>query len=559
MYHLFVKSVRMALLLSGLSATTALLYGKPEPGIRLCTVGYLPEVQKLATVAGAEKAQTFDVVDLKTGAVVYSGALGPVVESPQTNERTRSADFGAVQRPGTYVLRIAGVPDSCPFPIAPNALNRSLECVMVGFYGQRCGQAVRFDWNGDTFAHAACHMEDGWLDYLEPAKKGQRREATGGWHDAGDYGKYPLNAAFSTGIMLLAWEQQAEALKTLQLPFIPEHGGNLPDYLAELKFNLDWLLKMQMENGEVVHKLTTLDFGPFVIPESEPEKRYFTVTSRIATLDFAAVGCMAARVFRPYDAAYADAWEVAAKRAWEAARKMPDVLPDTSAFTTGNYFASSESDYKWALIEVRLAFGEAYLTQMERFVFAMAIDNDNRLFDVSWDWGRGYNLGLYSWLFSDVAKQQPAVLAHLQEDLLSAADVVVRGSNKHAYGRGLRAYQWGGNGVLARSVMTLAAAYKVSGEQRYLDAAYAQVAYLYGRNPFSRSFVTGDGFRPPLNPHHRPSGGDQVVAPWPGHVVGGANPTETDWFDETASYRTNETAINWDAALAYALAVFYRP
>ena len=556
-----IKSIlRPAALLLAAAGTMSLFAAPAGPGVRLCSVGYLPEAPKIATVVGAEKATNFSIIEAANGTIILTGSLGPVVNTPLPREHAREADFSELHHGGTYLLRVPGLPDSTPFAVSSNTLNHSLECVMAGFYGQRCGQAVRFQWNGQTYTHAQCHTEDGWLDYNAPAMTGQRKDGTGGWHDAGDYGKYSLNAAFTTGIMLLAWEQRSEALKKLQLPMIPEHGGRLPDYLAEIKYNLDWLLKMQMANGQVAHKLTTLDFGPIdLMPEADVKKRYFTPNSRIATLDFAAVGCMAARVFRPYDAAYADAWTAAAKLAWEAARTMPDADPDTSAFHTGNYFTGTESDYKWALIEMRLAGGEDYLTPEERTRFTNAIDSRNRMFSVVWDWGNGYNLGLHSWLFSPEAQKYSQILAHLKKDLREAADEVVRTSGQHAYGRGLNNNYWGINGALARTVMNLYAAFQISGDRRYLDTAYAQIAYLYGRNPFGRSFVTGDGFHPPMFPHHRPSVGNGLKAPWPGHLVGGPNPTETDWFDETPSYRTNEIAINWDAALAYALAVFYRP
>ena len=41
---------------------------------------------------------------------------------------------------------------------------------------------------------------------------------------------------------------------------------------------------------------------------------------------------------------------------------------------------------------------------------------------------------------------------------------------------------------------------------------------------------------------------------WPGYLVGGGWPDGRSWRDELASYKTNEIAINWNAALVYALA-----
>jgi len=64
---------------------------------------------------------------------------------------------------------------------------------------------------------------------------------------------------------------------------------------------------------------------------------------------------------------------------------------------------------------------------------------------------------------------------------------------------------------------------------------------------------------PPLHPHDRRSGGDEVDPPWPGYLVGGPNPTARDWNDVLADARTNEFAINWNAALIYALAGFLPP
>ncbi|MFA5256753.1 MAG: glycoside hydrolase family 9 protein [Opitutales bacterium] len=562
-----VSELRIARVLGAISVAGSLLFSSPvsatEPagdGIRLCSTGYLPELAKTATVVGAgEGAATFSLLDSGTGMTVFTGVLGPARNSAATKEVARLADFSRFAVPGSYMMRVDGLPESEAFTIAPDTLNSSLRLVMLGFYNQRCGEAVSMEWNGQTFSHPACHTEDAWLDHYDPALAGQKKVATGGWHDAGDYGKYTVNSAISCGIMLSAWERNGDALSRLKLP-IPESGGAIPDYLAEIKYNLDWMLTMQFQDGKVSHKLTPERFCIMgTMPQDDLQKRYFAPWSKVATLDFAAVGCMAARVFKPYDPAYAKQWEDAARMAWEAARGQPDVNPDLSAFHTGAYLAPAEVNMKWAVIEVALTFGEDYLTEAERVLFAAVTDDENRVFSVNWDWSNGYNLGLYSYLFSEKAKEKPLVLARLRRDLIGAADAIVANHDAHAYGRGLSVYYWGCNGGVARTTMNLNAAYIISGDRKYLDAAFDQIAYLYGRNPFNRSFVSGDGINPPMFLHHRPSAGDGIEPPWPGHLSGGPTPAELDWFDITKSFRTNEIAINWDASLAYALSIFYDP
>jgi endoglucanase len=150
----------------------------------------------------------------------------------------------------------------------------------------------------------------------------------------------------------------------------------------------------------------------------------------------------------------------------------------------------------------------------------------------------------------------------LRQAVIDAADTMRANADRHAYGRSLdRLYYWGINGVLARTNMALELAARLTGDDGYRIAAGYQLDHLLGRNYYSRSFVTGIGHNPPLAPHHRPSIGDGVPAPWPGLLIGGPsegqNPlAATTWKDEAGDYRTNEVAINWNAALVYALAQF---
>jgi endoglucanase len=137
--------------------------------------------------------------------------------------------------------------------------------------------------------------------------------------------------------------------------------------------------------------------------------------------------------------------------------------------------------------------------------------------------------------------------------LVESADDMARESGKDPYGRGLNSYYWGSAGVVARMSYNLVLAHKIYPNQTYLDAISLKVDHLLGLNPFARSWVTGLGANPPQNPHHRPSVSDGVAAPWPGLLIGGANPDALSWEDDYASYEQNEIAINWNTALVYAL------
>ncbi|HMA95608.1 MAG TPA: glycoside hydrolase family 9 protein, partial [Polyangiaceae bacterium] len=146
------------------------------------------------------------------------------------------------------------------------------------------------------------------------------------------------------------------------------------------------------------------------------------------------------------------------------------------------------------------------------------------------------------------------VAASLRTKLLQQADTLVANRNAHGYGRALPKYYWGSNGSVARACMLLQVANRLQSDVHYLDTCADQIAHLYGRNTYNRSYVTGEGKDPPLHPHHRPSAADGVERPFPGLLVGGSSTDAKGWEDVEENYEVNEVAVNWNAALAFALA-----
>jgi endoglucanase len=133
---------------------------------------------------------------------------------------------------------------------------------MRAFYGQRCGCAVDL---GGGYSHPACHRVGA---YHPSSGRGGPLDNHGGWHDAGDYGRYVVNSGITTGTLLWAWELYPGALRNLKLA-IPESGTKLPDYLAEIRWNLEWMLQMQDDDGGVWHKQTSEQFCEFIMPQAD--------------------------------------------------------------------------------------------------------------------------------------------------------------------------------------------------------------------------------------------------------------------------------------------------
>ncbi len=555
---LIVKTIVLSVVISGIFGGSALAMAGQRPqrqvgtndNIRLNSLGYLPAAQKKASIVG--RCSDFAVKDASTGKEVYSGkTTGPVTQS-DVHQDVWIADFSKVNKPGKYYLEVKGVGSSYEFEIGDKVYNEAFRTSMRAFYLWRCGTAVEGNYKGNHYSHAACHTDDALQDYI--GLPNSKRDGTGGWHDAGDYNKYVVNAGVTVGAMFLAWEHFGDKIQKISLG-IPDTAKGYPDFLKEMKWEIDWLFKMQMPDGsgKISHKLSARRFCSFVMPEDEPDERYYSDWSTAATADFVAMTAMAARYFKPYDADYAQKCLDAAKKSYAFLKANPgNKMADLAPFRTGRYNTDDQDDRVWAAAEMWETTGEQnYLKDFER--------GSGRFSDkvsLYWDWGEVRNLGMFTYILSKREGKRDAVVSEVKEDLITVADMLVIKSKRDVYGRCVGGeYKWGCNGAVARVVLTLQAANMVSPKPDYVNASLDSIAHLFGRNYYCRSYVTGLGYKPPMNPHSRRSGADNVRDPWPGYIVGGGHHA-TDWQDIEPDARTNEIAINWQAALVYALAGF---
>ncbi|MCA1760875.1 MAG: glycoside hydrolase family 9 protein, partial [Bacteroidales bacterium] len=178
--------------------------------------------------------------------------------------------------------------------------------------------------------------------------------------------------------------------------------------------------------------------------------------------------------------------------------------------------------------------------------------------DENWDWSDVSNLGMFTYTLSKKEGKNPEIAKTIRQNIIENANEIVKKAEEDLYNRPLAGrYYWGCNGTVARQTVNLQVANKLEPNKAYIETALDAVNHIFGHNYYNRSFVTGLGIDPPMNPHDRRSGADGIEAPWPGYIVGGGH-TATDWVDVEESYSHNEVAINWQAALVYALAGFVR-
>jgi len=521
-------------------------------------IGYLPKDPKRALYRG-EGEVSFQVISKESGKEVFSGVSGWEIICTAADEKNRVLNFDAVTEEGEYFIKV-GEEESVPFQIKDRTYDDAMKAMLKFFYLQRCGQEISEEVAG-IYAHPSCHDTkariygtDNFID------------VNGGWHDAGDYGRYIVPAAVTIADLFLAIELNPELLK-LDFDTPPDQDG-MGALLSEIKYEIDWMLKMQdPATGEVYHKVTCTHFCDFFMPEEEKDELVVSPASYTSTLDFAASLAMAVKFYEPYDKAYAEKLADCSKKAFDAALKMEvKGFHNPEGIVTGEYGDEKlEDELYWASAELYRAFGD------EKY---RAIFDDIAYGHIShgYGWEDVYSFGNVAYILSEYPVDE-----RLKGMILGAIDaradylMSLCRSNGYNVSFNEKSFIWGSNMYLIQNASILYTAYYFTKKDVYLEAAKEHMHYIFGKNPCNVCFLTGFGTNRVQNPHHRPSAAKK--APMPGMVIGGPDsglhdptavkhltgkPAAKCYVDELLSYSTNEITLYWNSAMILLLAPFVK-
>lgn len=524
-------------------------------------VGYLPNSVKIALLR--IKAAKFDVIDVKTGKVVFSGKPGSFKFWSLSGDSVCTADFSTVTAPGRYQICLNNESlCSNEFIISNHVYSDIAKAAIKAFYLNRSGMEITEEFGG-KWSRPAGHPDTVVFIHssaVSPNRpEGYTISSPGGWYDAGDYNKYIVNSGISTYTLLLFCQLYPEYCKSFKSN-IPESGNSVPDVLDELLYNLRWMLTMQDPgDGGVYHKLTNKAFCDFVMPDKAAEPRFVVMKSTAASLDFAATMAMASRVLAKSASQELENLGkkclAAAVNAFAWAKANPAIYyTNPSDISTGAYDDTEIKDeFFWATVELGLATGDVSLIS-EKDMMAQPVQVP------SWDYS-----GMTGIISLSLAENAGTLKAGAQKILLEYAGQLVEKSELSPYKVSLDFFKWGSNSDVANQAVIKLVAYRLSNQSKYITSVQGDADYLLGRNATGYCFVTGFGGKRVMNIHHRPSGSDGIAEPCPGFLAGGPNKVVlTDcpdikrstfpaksFSDAQCSYSTNEVAINWNAPLFF--------
>lgn len=521
-------------------------------------VGYQTADEKRCTFT-YDAGDFFDVIDTATNSVVYTGAVVNRNHNDGTGQTNSYGDFTNVTTPGTYLVRSQIGVSSYRFVINDNTYAAVSDSLLKTLTLQRCGQTLDASWAG-SMAHPQCHTENATVYGTDT-----KIDVSGGWHDAGDYGRYIKTGSKAVNDLLFSYlikpNSYSDSIGSVS------SGNGVSDILDEARYELEWMLKMQdSSDGGVYNKVLTSNVAELVTPDKDTQAMYVLPKETTSTADFCGTMALASITYNQSDPDFSSKCLGAAKKAYSYLSYRPNVEEEAnpSGINGGEYRDETDQDARFfSGIALWYATGDSSYLNDAKALYAADPKVAN---GVSWSDNGAY--GKYLYLMN--ANAQTADLSFYNamiDSLKSEAQQILDIVNSSGYNCSLSSYAWGSNGFAANNGILLSMAYDVTGDQAYRQAALQQVDYLLGRNAVDISFVSGFGTYSPKDIHSRIAKVNSTILS--GALVGGPDSSREDtatqalpwntpdarvYSDSYDSYSTNELSIYWNAALIHLLA-----
>jgi peptidoglycan/xylan/chitin deacetylase (PgdA/CDA1 family) len=365
-----------------------LFSARADSWIRINQLGYLPGSVKVAVYISQEPGneKSFTLVDALTGRPVFRGSAELYDGSVWGMAAAARLDFSGFRQPGGYYL-LYGHTKSETFRIGSEVFDGTADFLLNYIRQQRCGY--------NPFLADSCHQYDGMI-VDHPTLSGTPIDVRGGYHDASDHLRYTATTSTSVYQMMFAYMKSPEIFGDTHDASGNAGSNGIPDILDEIRWGLEWLLKMNPDSGIMFNqvaddrdhqgfRLPNLDkagyglgrFRPVYFVTGKPQglAAFKNRTEGVASTagKFASVFALGARLFAQSDPHFAETMSARAADAFEfgytdpgATQTACNVSPyfyeednyvddmELAAFElwtlTGNKFYLEQADY-WGTLE----------------------------------------------------------------------------------------------------------------------------------------------------------------------------------------------------------------
>ena len=478
--------------------------------VKINQIGYFTNLEKKAVFL-ADQGNYFSIYN-ENDEVVFNGALSIPVQYVASEEYLQNGFFGSFDTKGTYYIKTELGAYSSSFVIDDNVYDGLVKDALHFIYTQRCGQAITYEDSNEVY-HDACHTAE---TKVYTTLSETYLDTVGGWHDAGDYGRYV--------------QQENKVIADLLFSYLYTDSNNIEE-LDEARYGLEWELKLQTSSGSVYNKITTASFSNFILPEYDAAQMYAMYPWTLSTASFAGVMGLAYTAYKDIDSEFAQRCLDAHKKAIDYLKSVKGISQEKNPadFSTGEYTDNNENDERLFAYAVSYSISkEKEMLNLCKEVLDEAIKADNK----------AYNFKVYGMAtLMNCLDEDSDLYQKIDSALKSECDSLADRVRSDIYSYSYTEYNGGSNAHLCDAINKLVLAYYLYNDERYLARASEAIDYIMGLNCLDMCFVYGYGKRWPRTIHHR-------VANVRGTTITGALAGGVDQFlteGNSANYISSDT------------------
>lgn len=487
--------------------------------------GYRPNDPKVAVIrtphVGYDSADTFtpgktlELHSATDNSLIVSAAPtawnGGAVES-DSGDSGWWFDFSSVTTPGSYyVLDPTNDVRSAIFPIGQTVYKNILKAAVRMYFYQRAGFAKAQPYADKCWVDAAAYVgpnqDTEAHDIADPTNAAKVKDVSGGWFDAGDTNKYITNAVIAVHQLLTAYQENPSVFTD---DFnIPESGNGIPDLLDEVKWETDWIKRMQNSDGSLGLKVGDIVIDNPSPPSTDTNPRYYIASCTSSTIAGASMMAHASYVYNTVAGLKTEAatLKTLAISAWNNYQSIPTkqtTCDDGQIRVAGSDWPLQTQEQEAVVAAVYL-FAITGDTTYSNYVSAnyKILRPYNDVGWIRYQPQQGQALLFYTTLPNADPTLKASILAAKLSDVQSAGAKNDYGFSATAdlYRNTLSDYIWGSNEVRANlgntntevSVYNIPVASTTTYQTRALDTLH----YFHGVNPFGMVYLSNmyiDGY-----------------------------------------------------------------
>ena len=432
-------------------------------------------------------------------------------EDKSSGDKAWWFDFSSVTASGTYfIYDVTKQVRSPTFPIVAQPYASLLKAAMHMYFYQRAGNSSGGGAKQPPFAAQCWSDEPAFVgsnqdtqahDATDQTNAAKVHDLSGGWFDAGDTNKYVTFADTPVHQLLTAYQENPAAFTD---DFnIPESGNGIPDVLDEVKYETDWIKKMQFSSdGSVALKVGSLGYPLATPPSSDTSPRYYVPACTSSTIAAAGMFAHASYVYGAFPALASEAADLKnrAVLAWNNYQGITTKQEncDTGVVKAGDADWSASQQQAEAVVAAVWLYAITNNQTYNTYVKSN-YKNTQPYNDIGWtryNPEQGKALLFYTTLSQADPTLKASILADKLSDVQAGNQVYGFTAADDLYRNYLHdpQYHWGSNQVRGNygntNVDVVNYGIAVSSATPYLTRALETLHYIHGVNPFGMVYMT---------------------------------------------------------------------